>query len=77
MVPHLNPEPMGKQWGNVEFCRKVFVDKWKKMLYNLSHDKKNTIIYINFFNRKKDYNISIKQKNPEKNFKKLNKSLLL
>lgn len=47
------------------------------MLYNLLHDKKNTIIYINFFNRKKDYNTSIKQKNPEKNFKKLNKSLLL
>lgn len=47
------------------------------MVYNLSHDKKNIIIYINFFNRKNNYNTSIKQKNSKKDFKKLNKSLLL
>lgn len=67
----------GDIWGNVELCRNVFVDKCKKMVYNLSHDKKNIIIYINFFNRKNNYNTSIKQKNSKKDFKKLNKSLLL
>lgn len=53
----------------VELCRKVFVDKWKKLRYNFFHDNKNFIIYINFFNCQEDYNSSVNEKNLKKNFK--------
>lgn len=53
----------------VELCHKIFVDKSKKLSYNFIHDNKNFIIYIDIFNRQKNYNSSICERNSKKDFK--------
>lgn len=59
------------QYTDVEFCRKVFLDKLQNAIYNKINyfkkgqvkNDKNNFIYFNIFNNKKNNNQKIIQKN--------------
>ena len=53
----------------VVLCRKVFLDRTKKLEYNFQHDHKNFILYFNIYNRKKNNNLLFRKRNSEKNFR--------